>query len=150
MKLSRLPWLSVVLFVVACFMPVLTFVKEGGGGAAPPVDEWSGMHALALGWLGIFVGNPAWFANLFWLAGSLFFIPNRGRIVALILCLLAVPVAFTAFSIIGQVIPADEGGVNKQRVLQFHAGAYVWLASLICQAAVAVLVASRRASAAEK
>ncbi len=132
MKLSALPWLSGVLFVISCFMPALTVQKTGG---APPAaaDAWGGLQALAIGWMGLFTGMLPWFANPLWLAASVFLLTNRWRVAALVLCIVALALAATTFGLIGQDFPADEGGVTMQSITRLETGAYVWFACLVCQ-----------------
>jgi hypothetical protein len=53
--------LSALLFVIACVLPAFALREVVGGTAR---DDWSGGAILALGWLGLFIGNLGWFANL--------------------------------------------------------------------------------------
>lgn len=117
-------------------MPAIAFSKPPGSGS---VDTWSGVTVLLMGWLGIFAGNFAWFANIFWLVGSLLLIPARGRIPALIFCVLALAFSLTALGFPGRIVDADEGGVSKQQIEPLRAGAYVWMAAMAVQAGGAVI-----------
>ncbi len=137
MRPRYLPLLSVALYLVSCFLPVLTFQKTGGSSG----ETWMGYHALLMGWMGVMVAQPAWFANPLWFAGSIFLIPNRGRIVSILLCSFALLLALPALSLVGNEVPADEGGVLRQRVQQLHAGAYVWILSIACQVVVGLYAA---------
>jgi len=131
-----LPLVSVALFLMACVMPVLTFEKPDG--AAGPGETWLGYHALAIGWMGILIGQPGWFANLFWFAGTLFLIPRGGRkILPLILSLIGLLLAMSAMNLTGNEVPADEAGVVRQKVRELHGGLYVWLLAIFVQTATA-------------
>ena len=38
--------------------------------------------------------------------------------------------ALTVFGVLGRELPADEGGVNKTRIVAVLSGSYVWFASI--------------------
>ncbi len=84
---------------------------------------------LALGWQGFFLGQFAWFANLFWLL-SLPLVFIRRWILALIAALMAILVAHEAFSFFGATIPLDEAFVNTMVFRSYHVGFYFWVASI--------------------
>jgi hypothetical protein len=89
-----------------------------------------GIHTLAIGWLGIFAGVFAWYANPLWALG-LICSAFRKRIPAMIFGVLALPIALTVFTDIGRQIPADEGNATKTAIVRLLPGAYLWLASLV-------------------
>ena len=110
------------LFALACCLPAVHMAKDNGIGF--------GIHTLAIGWLGIFAGVFAWYANPLWALGiicSAF----RKRIPAMIFGVLALPIALTVFNDIGRQIPADEGNATKTAIVRLLPGAYLWLASLV-------------------
>jgi len=54
----------VLIYLVACCCPALTFDNYYAGNSAPQSTEtWFGWTALLRGWLGILVGSVAWLAN---------------------------------------------------------------------------------------
>jgi hypothetical protein len=56
--------LIVLIYLVACCCPALTFDNYYSGNTAPQSTEtWFGWTTLLLGWLGILVGSVAWLAN---------------------------------------------------------------------------------------
>src|SRR6185295_895936 len=57
---GRLAVLSTGLsfFLIACACPALVFTSTSGS-----TEAWPGFRALAVGWLGILVGQVAWCAN---------------------------------------------------------------------------------------
>jgi hypothetical protein len=107
MKIPKpLALVSLALFVAACCMPAIAFSKPPGSGS---VDTWSGVTVLLMGWLGT----------------SLLLIPARGRIPALILCVLALALSLTALGFPGRIVDADERGVSQQQIEPLRAGAAV-------------------------
>lgn len=46
---------SLLLYLAACIMPAMVFDRE----------QWTGLQVLVFGWQGIFLGQFAWYANLF-------------------------------------------------------------------------------------
>jgi hypothetical protein len=110
---------SLFWFGLACITPAMVFDK----------DVYLGYEVLLMGWMGAFLGQFAWFANLFWLL-SLFLAFLRRWILTLIAVALALFVASDAFSFIGANVPLDEANVNSMTFLQYHVGFYFWLVSL--------------------
>lgn len=110
------------LFVLACCVPALQMAKN---------NEISfGIHAFAMGWLGLFAGVFAWYANPLWALGVIF-CAFRKRIPSIVCGLLALPIALTVFTDIGRELPGDEGNVTKTAIVRLLPGAYLWLASLV-------------------
>jgi hypothetical protein len=110
------------LFALACALPALRMAKDNGVAF--------GVHTLAIGWLGIFSGVFAWYANPFFALGVLLS-AFRKRIPATICAALAMPIALTVFNDIGRQLPGDEGNVTKTAIVRLLPGAYIWLASLV-------------------
>ncbi len=110
------------LFVLACCLPALQMAKDN--------EVSFGVHALGMGWLGLFAGVFGWYANPLWALGvicSAF----RKRIPAILFGLLALPIALTVFNDIGRELPGDEGNVTKTAIVRLLPGAYLWFASLV-------------------
>lgn len=131
--------ISVFLLVVACVLPVLAF-KE------PNQETWFGWSVLFIGAFGIFIGQFAWLANpilaLSWLA-SLF----RWWIASAVIAFFALVVALSSFTIVGESIPMDEGGVRHATVSFLHVGFYVWLLAFLAMIAgpiVLKIIAAKR------
>ncbi len=110
------------LFVLACCLPALQMAKGN--------EVNFGIHALAMGWLGLFAGVFAWYANPLWALGVIFS-AFRKRIPAILFGVLAIPIALTVFSDIGRELPGDEGNVTKTAIVRLLPGAYLWLASVV-------------------
>ena len=110
---------SLFLYIIACATPAMVLEKE----------TWRGYEVLWMGWMGFFLGQFAWFANLFWFLGLLlaFF---RRWILTFILSGLALLISLDAFSFVGTRIPLDEANVNTTLFLRYDIGFYFWLASL--------------------
>lgn len=132
------------LFVIACCLPVLAMGPVSASAPLTVTGTQSGAQVLASGWLGLFLGNIAWFANPLWLLGGILLLSGR-RTPARVLFVLAVLLSLHTFAMVGTVVPQDEGGVNKQVVVRLLPGAYVWLAALAVS-----LVASLRWPATDK
>jgi len=115
---------SVALFALACCLPALEFTKAPTGR-----DVLWGGNVLAVGWSGIFAGVVAWYANPVWLFGIIMAYIGRPKLAA-IAGLVALAIAGTTFSLFGQQLPADEGGVNHMSLTRTLVGCYVWLAGL--------------------
>jgi hypothetical protein len=116
---------SLGLFAIACCLPALEFSKSQN-----PKDVLSGANVLAVGWSGIFAGVIAWYANPVWLFGLIMAYIGKPKWAA-IAGVIALLIGCTTFSLFGQELPADEGGVNHMTLTRTLAGCYVWLVSLV-------------------
>ena len=126
-------YISPALFVLSCCMPCLE-IKESSG----KTDIMLGLRALAVGWSGIFAGITAWYANPVWLlcvALGFYEKPLPGIFGGA----MAVAIGWTTRSVIGRVLPADEGNVNKMTVVRVLPGFYVWIASLCALTVVSLM-----------
>lgn len=134
---------SLLLYLAACCMPVLTFTKGTSN------DVWPGIAAAGMGWLGIFVGEFAWLANPLWLLSTILTWTQRLRMFAIALAGMALLLGLTALRLQGKVVPGDEGGVTTSTITGVHSGAYIWLASLVLQlaASLGLLSSKPRANA---
>jgi hypothetical protein len=129
--------MSVLLFIFALALPALELRRESG------VSEiWHGYQALGLGWMGIFVGIGAWFANPF-LLDAWICLGLRLRIVARVLAGIAVIIGLQTFFIVGTTVPMDEGGVNKAALGPLLPAAWPWFASLLAALLASWLVQPR-------
>ncbi len=116
---------SLVLYVLACCLPVLEFKNSNSAN-----DVMLGLRALAVGWSGIFAAIFSWYANPTWLMGVIL-LCLRKPAPALVMGLSAVALACTTVLLLGRELPADEGGVTKTTVIKLLPGFYVWIASMI-------------------
>ena len=111
---------SLLLYVLACALPAMVFDKE----------TWRGIEVLLIGWQGVFLGQFAWFANLFWFL-SLIVTFLRWWIVSLAVTAATTLIAFDAFSFVGTKVPLDEAFVNTMIFQSYRIGFYFWLASIL-------------------
>jgi hypothetical protein len=132
---------SLVLYAAACVTPAMVFDKE----------TYYGYQVLLMGWMGLFLGQIGWYANLLWLL-SLLLAFFRRWLLTLIMTVLTVLVASDAFSFVGAKVPLDEGNVNSMIFNYYHVGFYLWLASLaaVGLGAVTVWVITRQRWVREK
>jgi hypothetical protein len=110
---------SLFLYVVACVAPAMVFDKQ----------TWRGIEVLLSGWMGIFLGQFAWFANLFWGLSLLLALFRRWFLTTAVAGLTFL-VALDAFSFVGNKVPLDEAFVNSMIFQSYHIGFYFWLASI--------------------
>jgi hypothetical protein len=123
--MRRVVLVSLVLFTLGCCLPALEFKHSNGPNSA----MW-GVEVLLMGCLGILVGIGAWYANPFWLIGMVLGLFRKGMLAA-IAGIIAIAIAANTFTIIGRVLPADEGDVTHMTVVRLLPGCYVWMASLV-------------------
>ena len=121
--------LCTILYVAACFVPALLFHKFILDPSAYDVTHWTGAQVLGMGWMGALVGQFAWYANPFWLLGWLCLLFRR-PIWARIWFIITLLIAFHTFMLFGQILPADEAGVNRMMLIDLLIGAYLWFASI--------------------
>ena len=115
---------SLVLFVAACCLPAVEFRKNAAGSVV-----WFGGEALAMGWLGVLLGQFAWLANpLLVFSGPL--LALRLRLPAIACAGLAVLFSLNTFVLFGMEVPGDEAGVNKLYLQALREGAWLWFGSL--------------------
>jgi hypothetical protein len=110
---------SLFLYVIACVAPAMVFDKE----------TWRGFEVLLSGWMGVFLGQFAWFANLFW-GLSLLLALLRRWFLTMAATILTFLIALDAFSFVGAKVPLDEAFVNSMIFRSYHIGFYFWLASI--------------------
>jgi hypothetical protein len=120
----------VLIYLVACCCPALTFDNYYAGNSAPQsTDTWFGWTALLLGWLGIVVGSVAWLAN-FVLGLTLILLMCGLRWATLISSAVTVLLSMDFFPIFSANIPADEGGVGRAVLRPAGIGVWLWFASI--------------------
>jgi len=117
-------YLSPALFVLSCCLPCLE-IKESNG----KIDIMLGLRALVVGWSGIFAGITAWYGNPIWLLCAALGRWDRS-LPGILGGGVAVAIGWTTRWLIGRVLPADEGNVNKMAVVRVLPGFYVWITSL--------------------
>ena len=123
-----LGWVSIACYVLSLAMPAFRFspdepwVKFSGGN-----DLWSGLVVLMLGWVGIFQGVLAWFANPAWLVAVILLFRSRFKACAA-WAFAAICLALTSYFL--NAIAADEGG-GEIHIQTMGSGFYVWLLSLL-------------------
>jgi hypothetical protein len=114
------------LFVIACSTPALDLVHTDNH----EHDVMLGLRVLAVGWTGLFVGQFAWFANLFLLLAVVPFL-LRWWITTAVILLIGISIATHTFALFGRILPADEGNVRKMYLESIGVGFYFWLASFV-------------------
>jgi uncharacterized membrane protein len=120
----------VLIYLVACCCPALTFDNYYAGDSAPQsTDTWFGWTVVLLGWLGIVVGSVAWLAN-FVLGLTLIFLICGLRWATLISSAVTVLLSMDFFPIFSAKIPADEGGVGRAVLRPPGIGVWLWFAGI--------------------
>jgi hypothetical protein len=120
---------SLFLYVIACIAPAMVFDKE----------TWRGGEVLLGGWMGVFLGQFAWLANLFW-GLSLLFAFFRRWFLTTIASAVTFFVSLDAFSFVGAKVPLDEAFVKTMIFQSYHIGFYFWLASIAAVGVGALVV----------
>lgn len=115
---------AAILFLLACALPALEFRRNETG-----QDIWWGGQILAFGWLGLFIGQVAWFANPVMIVAALLLFFQRRRICVLCAAV-ALCLSFDTYSLFAGSIPADEGGVGRLFLTRVREGTYLWQASI--------------------
>lgn len=111
---------SMFLYLMACIAPAMVFDKE----------TWPGYQVLLAGVLGVFLGQFAWFANIFW-GLSLLLVFFRRWFMTVAATGLTILIALDALAFSGARVPLDEANVNAMVFQSYHVGFYFWLASLL-------------------
>jgi len=116
---------SIFLFLLACMFPALIFQRNGGD-----LEEWPGIWVILSGWMGLFFGQVAWYANLVMVLSLIFVLFHRW-LTASVIAGVALALAADSLLLFSKEIPADEGGVNKLRLAQLGPGFYFWVAGMM-------------------
>lgn len=124
---QNLVWISLVVYVVSLFLPGIIYEPSVATGYVRPTDF--GYQILSLGWLGIFYGYIAWYANpLYFIA--LVVLKAKAYRTAFKLSIASILVGLTALLI--NTVPANEGG-GVTAIRSFGIGYYIWLVALAVQ-----------------
>lgn len=93
-----------------------------------------GYEALLSGWLGVFLFNFAWFANLALLLAFIS-IKKKNFLRARKFAIIAVLLALNSFLL--KKVPANEGGTREDIVAHLGLGFALWLSAILCTLAYA-------------
>jgi hypothetical protein len=128
---------SVLVFVISLTQVGFTIDRRDPAGWSPS------LLLLLIGWLGVFVGFPAWLANpalmLAWLLA--FF---RSARTAAFVCSLAAVVLALSFLLHKEIL-SDEAG-NRSKITGYGAGYWLWVASTVLAAIGCALSAADASS----
>jgi len=119
---------SIACYALSLAMPAFRFspdepwIKFSGGN-----DLWSGLLVLILGWIGIFQGVVAWFANPAWLVAVILLFGSKFKASA-VWAVATICLALTSFFL--NAIAANEGG-GEIHIQTMGCGFYVWLLSFL-------------------
>ncbi len=102
-------------------------------------ETWIGLQVLTLGWQGIFLGQFAWYANLFWLLSLLLAVFRRWLLTGAAAGL-ALLIGLNALSFVNARVPLDEAFVNTMVFQSYAVGFYWWLASVASVGLGAIVV----------
>jgi hypothetical protein len=118
MSAKYIYWVALLLYAISLTMPAFVIRSEG------PFDEMRyGYEILLLGWLGLFVGQMAWSANLL-LPAILLAIHFRHPRAAAGLAAIAAAIGLQALLV--DRLPRNEAGVNDLVVDHLGSGFYLW------------------------
>ena len=132
---------TMALYILACLSNVYRFAQPPPEQIpAPPI---SGFQVLLIGWLGLFVvlmeafqgfggvnvGLIAWYANLPFFAGLIFFLCGRFQI-SRWLALAAVVIGSTSLLVQGYPFSNPHGWTDRP-IIGYGIGFYAWLGSLL-------------------
>jgi hypothetical protein len=115
--------ISVFIYAISCALPALEFND-------PENPVYFGFHVLIIGWLGTFIGQFGWFANLF-LIVPVFLLLIRRWVGAFVGAMLSLGIALLSLMLFHQNVPANEGGTREIQLQHLRIGFYVWLASMV-------------------
>jgi len=128
---------SFFFYVLACACPALIFRRSSN-----EIEVWSGFRILTIGWLGLLVGQIAWYANPV-IGLSLLLVLLRRWIGALVIALISLAIAANTLLLFYKELPADEGNVVKLRLERLGFGFFFWLASILAIAVGAIILRRR-------
>jgi hypothetical protein len=140
MSAKYIYWAALLLYAISLTMPAFVIHAD------LPFDEVQyGYEILALGWLGLFIGQMAWYANLL-LPAILLAIHFRRYQTAAGLAAIASVVGLQALMV--SRLPRNEAGVDDLVVDHLGSGFYLWEISFVLALAycLTMIGASRRKS----
>ena len=116
--------ISIALYVLACFLPALTF-NDGNG-----LVDWPGYQCLLMGILAPLVFQFAEFSNYLYFISLVLMMINKKRL-AFWISVIALVNSFNTFFLYFQNLPQNEGGVGAPlKFLYPQIGFYVWFGSM--------------------
>jgi hypothetical protein len=128
--------ISAVLYSIACIVPALAFVNNN---YADSYQTWSGFDLLAIGWMGVLIGQLGWYANpLLWL-GVVALLLRRLYIAMALVCL-SLCLALNTFFLYLQPVPADAASTNRLLFQHPQVGFFLWIGSILVIGAGAVFL----------
>jgi hypothetical protein len=123
--------ISLLLYVIACCSPALEVTITTTREHLTPVTHetmW-GVQLLMRGFMGIFFGIIAWFANPLWVV-ALLLISSKCVKAALAVSLAAFGISCTSFLAIGKDLAVWESDMYHQHPSALLPGCFLWIASL--------------------
>jgi hypothetical protein len=117
--------ISLSLFLAACAAPAIYMQRDNGD-----VYATFGYKILPVGWLGILVGQFAWFAN-FALLGSWICTLCQWRIPATLFAAIALLIAVDTLDLYVHPPFAGVRGVNHEHLNHLGWGFYFWISSML-------------------
>jgi hypothetical protein len=118
---------ALILFLAACLSPTLDLVTR----SVPHSHTTDyGYDDLIIGWLGVFFGLVAWFANPCLILALFFLLIHRPR-AADVFSLLALLFSLDMLGFDAAHVATDEGGTDTYLLGSLLIGAYLWYACLI-------------------
>ena len=125
----------VLLFAAACALPALHLTGRR--------EVWTGVELIAMGWMGLTLGQYGWLANPAVLIALL--LAMRGRTsLAIIFSFIAAALGLHTLWLLGHEIKLGDEPFNTVRVVSLGAGYYVWMTGLLQPLAVASLLRHQR------
>jgi hypothetical protein len=134
----RVALAALALYVLACATPAVAIFDTN----AKKNDVMFGLPLLLVGWLGAFVLNFGWFANLFLPVAGLLRVIGKYRAAAVFGSLAFLVGLHTLYWYV-KPMPANEGFVGELQLRYPSVGFYFWLASMLV-IVVGALVLHRR------
>jgi hypothetical protein len=126
------PWLriSLLLYLIACCTPALELTTTAREHLTPVTHEtmW-GFQLLLRGFIGVFFGIIAWFANPLW-AVALLLVSVKWVKAAMAVSLASLVISFTSFLAIGKDLAVWESDIYHQHPSALLPGCFLWMASL--------------------
>lgn len=122
--------LSFALYGFSLALPTFQFLNRGEFNTVPDgaLTLMPGWEVLALGWLGIFVLQFAWFANIAYCASLGLWLGRAWR-PAVILSLIAIGLGLNTLFLFVQELPSNGAGA-KMYLQSLQPGFYCWMLSL--------------------
>jgi hypothetical protein len=122
--------LSLALYGLSLALPAFDFLNRGEFNDVPDgaLTLMPGWEVLAIGWLGIFVWQFAWFANIAYLVSLCFWLGRAWRTAA-ILGLITIGLGLNTLFLFVQELPSNGAGATMY-LQSLQPGFYCWIFSL--------------------